>query len=92
MGESSTNKHPVSKIVNQVSSKLPSRNKKDKKEKCHKCNKKLLLIHFTCKCNNKFCIKHQSAHSHNCSYDIKKEKKDEIKKNNPKIESKMVKI
>ena len=26
------------------------------KERCYHCNKKLKMIHFTCRCNHKFCI------------------------------------
>ena len=62
------------------------------KERCHYCNKKLKMIHFNCKCNHKFCEKHLNSHSHNCSFDTKKVKSDEIKKNNPKLDSKIVKI
>ena len=62
------------------------------KEKCHSCRKKLKLIQFTCRCNHKFCILHQNPHSHNCSFNSKKAKKEEIKKNNPKLGSKLEKI
>ncbi len=65
---------------------------KIKKERCHFCNKKLKMINFTCRCNHKFCINHQSPHSHNCTYDFKKEKQNEIKKNNPIIQTKVQKI
>jgi len=66
--------------------------KKSKKEKCFQCNKKLKLIHFTCRCGHKFCIHHQLPHNHNCPYDSKKDKKAEIKKNNPKLNTKIQKI
>ena len=62
------------------------------KERCYFCNKKLKMINFTCKCDHKFCIKCQNPHSHNCTYDSKKDKENEILKNNPKLGSKVIKI
>ena len=66
--------------------------KKIPKQKCYQCNAKLKLIVFTCKCNHIFCHKHLGAHSHNCTYDYKNEKKKQIEENNPKLESKMERI
>jgi len=66
--------------------------KKSSKPRCYHCNKKLKMIHFTCKCNNTFCILHQNPHSHNCPVDAKSAKKIELIKNNPKLSSKVVKI
>jgi len=66
--------------------------KNKNKEKCYFCNKKLKMINFTCKCNYKFCIIHQNPHSHNCTFDSKSAKKEEIKNNNPKLGSKLDKI
>ena len=43
------------------------------KKKCIICNKKVLIF-FKCRCNNHYCIKHQSPENHNCSYDYKKHK------------------
>ena len=57
--------------------------------KCKYCKKKLNLINFKCKCNNYYCIKHQLPHNHNCQFDYKKESKNLILKNNPKINSSM---
>ena len=62
------------------------------KEKCYFCNKKLKIINFTCICGHKFCIVHLNPHSHNCSYDPKKDKQKAIQLNNPKINSKLQKI
>jgi predicted nucleic acid binding AN1-type Zn finger protein len=75
-------------------SKSESKKSEFKKTKlrCHYCNKKLKMIYFTCKCNYKFCDKHLNPHSHKCSYDAKRAKSEEIKKNNPKLGSKIVKI
>ena len=66
--------------------------KKIPKQKCYHCNAKLKMIVFTCKCNHIFCPKHLGAHSHNCTYDYKNEKKKQIEENNPKLESKMERI
>ena len=60
--------------------------------RCHCCRKKLKMIHFTCKCNHKFCINHHNPHSHNCQFDYKQVKKQEILDNNPLIHNKMIKI
>mgnify|MGYP005997750381 CR=1 FL=1 len=63
------------------------------KERCYHCNKKLKMIHFTCKCNHKFCIVHQNPHSHICSFNNKKICQENLKKNNPQtIHQKVVKI
>ncbi len=35
------------------------------------CNKKLKLIHFKCKCNMIFCMKHKMPEIHNCSFDYR---------------------
>ena len=66
--------------------------KKSKKPKCYHCNKKVGLIVLKCKCGHIFCQSHLNAHSHNCTYDYKKEKKESLEKNNPKLGSKMLKI
>ena len=65
---------------------------KKKHNRCAICNKKIPMIHFTCKCNLIFCIKHQLPHTHNCTYNYKKDLKKEIIINNPKIKSKMVNV
>ena len=66
--------------------------KKIPKQKCYHCKVKLKMIVFTCKCNHIFCLRHLGAHSHNCSYDYKNEKKKQIEENNPKLESRMERI
>ena len=65
---------------------------KPKKMRCHLCNKKLKMIHFTCKCEFTFCILHHNPHQHNCQFDAIKEKKQFIINNNPKLNSKFIKI
>ena len=45
-----------------------------------------------CDCDNYFCGKHLNRHSHNYTCDVKTKKEEELIKNNPKLEEKMVKI
>lgn len=61
---------------------------KKKTIKCSFCKKKCNMIHFKCNCNGVFCSVHRYTHMHNCNFkENKKEiKKEELKKNNPKIE------
>jgi acetone carboxylase gamma subunit len=69
-----------------------SKSGKPKKIKCYHCKKKVGMIILKCKCGHIFCQSHLNAHSHNCTYDYKKEKKESLEKNNPKLGQKMVKI
>ena len=62
------------------------------KKRCNKCNKKLSMINFTCKCGFTFCIKHQLPHNHNCTYNYKKDLKQKITINNPKMNKKMISV
>jgi len=60
---------------------------------CFECKKRLKLMEqIKCNCDNHFCPKHLNRHSHNCSFDVKKQVKLQIIKNNPKMEEKMTKI
>jgi hypothetical protein len=79
-------------VEESVSEEKETKPKKIPKQKCYHCNAKLKMIVFTCKCNHIFCPKHLGAHSHNCPYDYKNEKKKQIEENNPKLESKMERI
>ena len=64
-----------------------------KRARCYHCNKKLKMIHFTCRCNHKFCILHQNPHSHSCDYDAKTNLQIKLKNDNPKtIHQKLIKI
>ena len=83
--QSIIDKEPNQSIIDKEPTKKP-------KLKCHECNKKLKIIHFTCKCEQLFCIIHHNPHSHNCSYDYKKDRSEEIILNNPKLDSKLQKI
>lgn len=44
------------------------------------CRKKLGLLEFICKCDKKFCITHLQPQEHQCTYDYKKNAKEEIQK------------
>jgi len=79
-------------VEESVSEEKETKPKKIPKQKCYHCNAKLKMIVFTCKCNHIFCLRHLGAHSHNCSYDYKNEKKKQIEENNPKLESRMERI
>lgn len=78
---------------NDIKSTKSKENPIKPKEKCFHCNKKLKMIHFTCRCNHKFCVNHQNPHSHNCSFNNKKICQEAIKLNNPQtIHQKVIKI
>ncbi len=48
--------------------------------RCNYCNKKLGLMEYKCKCENKFCITHLLPEIHNCTYDHKKDSLNKLKK------------
>ena len=73
--------------------KLPEKKPSEKKIKCQVCKKKCDMIHFTCRCEYIFCVKHQLPHNHNCQFDNQVRIQKELKTNNPKIEhNKLIKI
>ena len=64
-----------------------------KQSRCCVCKKKVGIIPFTCKCDEKsvFCSKHR--HNHDCTYDFHKDFKEKLKTDNPVIKaSKLEKI
>tara|TARA_Y100000996_G_scaffold182437_1_gene142669 strand:- start:3034 stop:3285 length:252 start_codon:yes stop_codon:yes gene_type:complete len=66
---------------------------KKKKIVCHFCNKKLKLHEqIKCCCDHYFCLKHMNRHSHNCTFDMKTKRKEELKKNNPKMGEKIIMV
>ena len=52
---------------------------------CNFCKKKTLIL-ITCRCTKKFCIKHQCAENHNCTFNFKKSGREKLLKDNPKVE------
>ena len=66
---------------------------KQKKPRCPVCNKKLGLMVFTCKCEQRFCIAHMQPELHNCTYDHKAQQRKELKKQLPQVcAEKVIKI
>lgn len=68
---------------------------KIKKVKCYYCKRKSKLssLLFTCRCCNKFCRKCLLPEIHNCDFDYKKLGKEQLIKNNKKVEfTKIIKI
>ena len=50
------------------------------------CKKKLLLSDMACsKCNQRFCGAHSQPELHECPHDFKKEGRDLLTKQNPKV-------
>ena len=63
------------------------------KSKCFYCKHKFKTIDIivVCdSCNNKFCLKHSTKHSHCCKVNDKNIHKNLIKKNNPKVNNKTI--
>jgi hypothetical protein len=60
------------------------------KNKCKICKKKIKPIIFYCKCKNMYCLSHLQPELHNCTYDFKKEGKEKLKEENPKIINKKI--
>ena len=54
-------------------------------KRCFNCNKKIGLLSFDCKCNEKFCTKCRYPEEHNCSYDYKLEQCKRLEKNLVKV-------
>ena len=55
------------------------------KEKCYYCKKKLPIISYTCRCENKYCQKCRMPENHNCTFDFKNYGKKELESNLTKI-------
>ena len=63
------------------------------KLKCFFCKKKKKTLFFKCKCNEYFCLCHLLPEKHTCTFDFKKEGKEKIKLENPKVfNDKIIKI
>jgi len=52
--------------------------------RCVNCKKKT-LIEYTCKCNTNFCLNCLPYYIHNCTYDYKNNKQNDLTKSNPKL-------
>ena len=58
---------------------------KNSKSRCTVCRKKLGLMIFDCRCEQKFCITHSRPEEHECTFDYKSYQREILKKNNPQI-------
>lgn len=57
--------------------------------KCERCNKRKVL-EFTCKCTKKLCLECLPSYVHECAFDYKENKKEELNKN--KVDANFVKV
>ena len=63
------------------------------KKKCWTCRKKIGLLGFKCKCEYVFCKKHRIPEEHSCSFDFRKQQREKLTKQNPRLHgNKMQKI
>jgi predicted nucleic acid binding AN1-type Zn finger protein len=53
--------------------------------KCCHCKIKIGIYGMVCKCGQVFCSEHRLPENHVCSFDFKKNQKDLIEKQNPKV-------
>lgn len=61
--------------------------------RCNNCKKKMGVMEFTCKCENKFCNKCLMPELHNCSYDFRSQSKEKLKMSLVKVvNEKVIKI
>ena len=64
----------------------------NKIKKCIICNKKT-LYNTKCRCNKTVCLTHLKSDAHNCTFNYKELKKQQIKHDNPIIKpSKVIEI
>lgn len=58
--------------------------KKRKRNRCpvDGCGKRLTLIDLTCRCEQKFCMKHRQPEKHFCDYDFKSEGRAKLERDN----------
>ena len=80
-------KEEVKEVVKEVVKEEVKKEPKKKKPRCFHCKKKLKMTELAmiCKCSHTFCLLHLNPHSHNCSFDYLKERRELIEKNNPKM-------
>lgn len=53
--------------------------------RCFSCRKRVGLLGFNCRCGNTFCGLHRYAEEHGCSFDYKKQGREDLAKANPTI-------
>ena len=52
--------------------------------RCTQCRKKI-MIDYSCKCSNNFCLNCLPYYKHNCTFDYKEDRKNNLTETNPKI-------
>ena len=88
-----TNIDPKETVPKETVPNGTKKSKKKKRPRCQVCNKKLsLYISFECRCKKKFCPVHRYASEHNCTFDYKNEGRNQLIKDNPKIEPKKINL
>lgn len=55
-------------------------------DRCKECNKKTLVL-ATCKCGEKFCLKHRYPETHTCMFDHKTTAKEILNKQLYKVQA-----
>ena len=61
--------------------------------RCAHCNKKLGIANqFQCRCQNLYCIKHMHSFNHQCTFNYKQFHKEQLIKENPKIDKEKLTI
>jgi hypothetical protein len=55
-----------------------------KKTRCQNCAKKTLIVN-KCKCDKEYCFECSPFFNHNCTFDWKKDKQQNLELSNPKI-------
>lgn len=81
------NKSEEDNLKQEIKHDESTKPKKKSKPRCHCCRKKLKMteLNFKCKCGHTFCQLHLNPHSHKCTFDYLKERRDLIKQKNPKM-------
>ncbi|KHJ47446.1 AN1-like Zinc finger [Trichuris suis] len=67
----------------------PGRSAK-KPNRCGKCRKRVGLTGMECRCGGIFCALHRYSDTHECNYDYRAAGAEEIRKNNPVIQSEKI--
>ncbi len=76
--------------VENKDNKQNNKEKKTSRNRCNFCNKKLGLTIFECKCGGNYCTKHRYDFEHECDYDHKKDSKNKLRIQLPKIRNSQV--
>jgi len=62
-----------------------------KKNRCFSCKKKVGLTGFECRCGGLYCGLHRYSNEHGCTFDYKKEGREQLAKVNPLVVGEKVK-